>query len=84
MKTYTPITGMIVCANDTGDYVEKPDYDRLRKALSAALDVLDTNADDEGVFWGEDSPFAEEAREIYDNARAALGIVAPSNNPHQP
>ena len=27
MKTYSPIHGMHVCADDTGGYVEKVDYD---------------------------------------------------------
>lgn len=38
MKTYSPIRGMYVCQNDTGNYVSKADYDAL---LSKALDILD-------------------------------------------
>ena len=33
MKTYIPIHGMIVCARDTGAYVDKTDYDALKAEL---------------------------------------------------
>lgn len=34
MNTYSPISGMIICQNDTGDYVAKPDYDALIQTLA--------------------------------------------------
>ena len=34
MKTYIPIHGMILCARDTGYYVEKTDYDALKAELA--------------------------------------------------
>jgi len=45
MKTYIQITGMI-CANNTGDYVEKSDYDKILAAnerLSHALKFVLSN-----------------------------------------
>lgn len=32
MKSYTPISGMYVSNNDSGDYIEKADYIKLRSA----------------------------------------------------
>jgi DNA repair exonuclease SbcCD ATPase subunit len=34
MKTYSPIQGMHVCSNDTGDYVGKADYDKIEAELA--------------------------------------------------
>ena len=41
MKTYSPIQGMHCCANDSGGYVEKTDYD----AVQAELDGIRALAD---------------------------------------
>jgi hypothetical protein len=41
MKTYSPIQGMHVCSNDTGDYVGKADYDKLEAELAAERARLD-------------------------------------------
>lgn len=41
MNTYTPIRGMILCANDSGDYVSKTEYDRLETELAALRQRLD-------------------------------------------
>jgi len=48
------------------------EIESLRKALSNALTVLEENAADECKFWGDDSPFAKDAVEIYEQAKAAL------------
>jgi len=34
MKTYSPIQGMHCCANDSGGYVEKTDYDAVQAELA--------------------------------------------------
>jgi len=31
MKTYTPVTGMIICENDTGDYVKRSELHNKRE-----------------------------------------------------
>lgn len=46
--------------------------ERLHAALKRGLDVLEENADEETIFWGKDSPFAVDAREIFEQAKAAL------------
>jgi hypothetical protein len=47
MQTYTPISGMIVCANGAGDFVRKTDADseikRLRDALAFISRTVDTS-----------------------------------------
>ena len=40
MKTYIPIHGMILCARDTGYYVEKTDYDALKAELKEARRIV--------------------------------------------
>ena len=58
--------------------------DAQTRALRAALDVLETNAEDEGKFWGEGTPYAVEAKEIFEDAHAALACAAPSNDGSEP
>lgn len=36
METYTPVRGMIICQNDTGDYVSKADFDAMREERNEA------------------------------------------------
>ena len=36
METYSPIRGMNICQNDTGDYVKKSDFDAMKKRAERA------------------------------------------------
>ena len=37
METYTPIRGMIICSGESGDYIKKSDYLKLKSAVSAHI-----------------------------------------------
>ena len=41
MKTYSPIQGMHCCANDSGGYVEKTDYDAVQAELAGIRALAD-------------------------------------------
>jgi hypothetical protein len=44
MKTYTPIRGMIPCLNDTGDFVEKSDFDALCALAQRMAEIIRADA----------------------------------------
>ena len=37
MEAYTPIRGMIICSGESGDYIKKSDYLKLKSAVSAHI-----------------------------------------------
>jgi hypothetical protein len=40
MDTFTPVRGMLVCVNNTGDYVLKSDYDKVANELRDCAHAL--------------------------------------------
>ncbi len=70
MKTYIPIHGMILCARDTGYYVEKTDYDALKAELAterARLDWLEKRGP-----WESFNKWGETGISLRENIRAAI------------
>lgn len=82
MKTDTPVRGMIVCANDSGEYVEKADYDRLIRILAAAELATWEHCTCGGK--DADNPSACPACRIYhsiEDAKLLNAPIAPLGNP---
>jgi hypothetical protein len=69
METYTPVRGMIVCANNTGDYVKKSAVLAEIEKLLIGIDTTETT-NESG--WWETSVGAEFGAEILGKIRLLL------------
>lgn len=81
METYTPVRGMIICQNDTGDYVSKADFDAMREQRNdawekrnAAFEEVERLQDERDGLKAHASD-ADKAFDLYGKAQDRLAMA---------